>query len=161
MEEAELILLVADGGAEWTREDEDLARAVADTGKPWIFVRSKADLDQWAVSVGLIGADVPPVVEVSAKTGQGLEELAAAVEGLFPRGQEDYGQVIANARQAEAVRRALEGVERAGDALNMGVTPDALLTDVEQALSALGELTGQSVREDITDRIFERFCVGK
>lgn len=69
--------------------------------------------------------------------------------------------MIANARQAEAVRRALEGVERAGDALNMGVTPDALLTDVEQALSALGELTGQSVREDITDRIFERFCVGK
>ena len=92
---------------------------------------------------------------------KGLEELAAAVEGLFPRGQEDYGRVIANARQAEAVRRALEGVERAGDALAMGVTPDALLTDVEQALSALGELTGQSVREDITDRIFERFCVGK
>ena len=161
MDEAALILLVADGGAEWTREDEDLARAVADTGKPWIFVRSKADLEKQAVSVGLIGADAPPVVEVSAKTGQGLEELAAAVEGLFPRGQEDYGRVIANARQAEAVRRALEGVERAGDALAMGVTPDALLTDVEQALSALGELTGQSVREDITDRIFERFCVGK
>ena len=161
MEEAALILLVADGGAEWTREDADLALAVADTGKPWIFVRSKADLEKQAVSVGLIGADAPPVVEVSAKTGQGLEELAAAVEGLFPRGQEDYGRVIANARQAEAVRRALEGVERAGDALNMGVTPDALLTDVEQALSALGELTGQSVREDITDRIFERFCVGK
>ena len=161
MDEAALILLVADGGAEWTREDADLIRAVADTGKPWIFVRSKADLDQRAVSVGLIGADAPPVVEVSAKTGQGLEELAAAIEGLFPRGQEDYGRVIANARQAEAVRRALEGVERAGDALAMGVTPDALLTDVEQALSALGELTGQSVREDITDRIFERFCVGK
>lgn len=161
MDEAALILLVADGGAEWTREDADLIRAVADTGKPWIFVRSKADLDQRAVSVGLIGADAPPAVEVSAKTGQGLEELAAAIEGLFPRGQEDYGRVIANARQAEAVRRALEGVERAGDALAMGVTPDALLTDVEQALSALGELTGQSVREDITDRIFERFCVGK
>ena len=159
MEEAELILLVADGGAEWTREDEDLARAVADTGKPWIFVRSKADLDQRAVSV--TGTEASSTVEVSARTGQGLDQLTAAVEKLFPKGQEDYGQVIANARQAEAVHRALEGVERAGDALAMGVTPDALLTDVEQALSALGELTGQSVREDITDRIFERFCVGK
>ena len=50
---------------------------------------------------------------------------------------------------------------RAREALEAGVTPDALLTDVEEALSALGELTGQSVREDITARIFERFCVGK
>ena len=49
--------------------------------------------------------------------------------------------------------------DRAG--LSAGVTPDALLTDVEEALSALGELTGASVREDITDRIFQRYCVGK
>ena len=46
-------------------------------------------------------------------------------------------------------------------ALEFGVTPDALLLDVEEAMGALGELTGQSVREDITDRIFQRFCVGK
>ena len=52
-------------------------------------------------------------------------------------------------------------MERAREALEAGVTPDALLTDVEEALEALGELTGQSVREDITDRIFSRFCVGK
>lgn len=50
---------------------------------------------------------------------------------------------------------------RAGQALTDGVTPDALLTDVEEALEALGELTGQSVREDVTDRIFSKFCVGK
>ena len=50
---------------------------------------------------------------------------------------------------------------RAREALRAGVTPDAVLTEVEQALSALGELTGRTVREDITDRIFSRFCVGK
>ena len=55
----------------------------------------------------------------------------------------------------------LEAVDRAREALEAGVTPDALLTDVEEALAALGELTGQSVREDVTDRIFQRFCVGK
>ena len=156
MEEAELILLVADGAAEWTREDADLARAVADTGKPGILVRSKADLEQRAAA-----ADAPITVEVSAKTGQGLDRLAAAVEGLFPRGREEYGQLLTNARQAEAAGRALAAVARGQEALEMGVTPDALLTDVEEALSALGELTGQSVREDITDRIFQRFCVGK
>ena len=52
-------------------------------------------------------------------------------------------------------------VRRAREALTAGFTPDALLTDVEEALEALGELTGQSVREDITDRIFAKFCVGK
>lgn len=161
MEEAELILLVADGAAEWTREDSELARTVADTGKPWVLVWSKADLDQRAVAADMSGADAPPAVEVSAKTGQGLDRLAAAVGALFPRGQEEYGQLLTNARQAEAAGRALAAVIRAQEALESGVTPDAMLTDVEDALSALGELTGQSVREDITDRIFERFCVGK
>ena len=52
-------------------------------------------------------------------------------------------------------------MERAQTALELGVTPDALLTDVEQALAAVGELTGQAVREDITERIFSKFCVGK
>ena len=161
MEEAELILLVADGAAEWTREDSELARTVADTGKPWVLVWSKADLEKRAVAADMSGADAPPAVEVSAKTGQGLDRLAAAVGALFPRGQEEYGQLLTNARQAEAAGRALAAVIRAQEALESGVTPDAMLTDVEDALSALGELTGQSVREDITDRIFARFCVGK
>ena len=161
MEEAELILLVADGAAEWTREDSELARAVADTGKPWVLVWSKADLEKRAAAADMSGADAPPAVEVSAKTGQGLDWLAAAVGALFPRGQEEYGQLLTNARQAEAAGRALSAVIRAQEALESGVTPDAMLTDVEDALSALGELTGQSVREDITDRIFQRFCVGK
>ena len=78
------------------------------------------------------------VVGLSAKTGLGLEFL-----------------------EEELVRRAAESVARAGQALEQGVTPDALLTDVEQAMAALGELTGRTVREDITSRIFQRFCVGK
>lgn len=52
-------------------------------------------------------------------------------------------------------------MERAQAALEAGVTPDALLTDVEEAMAALGELTGKTLREDITQRIFDRFCVGK
>ena len=98
---------------------------------------------------------------VSAKTGTGLKELSAAVAALFPSGIEAAGETLSNARQAEAAGRALAAVERAGQALKENITPDALLTDVEEALSALGELTGRTVREDVTSRIFERFCVGK
>ena len=57
--------------------------------------------------------------------------------------------------------RAVEALERALAALKQGLTPDAVLVDVEAALEALGEITGQTMREEITNRIFERFCVGK
>ena len=101
-------------------------------------------------------------MEVSALTGEGFDKLGTLVAELFPREEAaPYGQLLTNARQEEAARRAGEAVHRALEALRAGVTPDALLTDVEEALAALGELTGQSVREDITDRIFSKFCVGK
>lgn len=162
IEQAELILLIVDGTVRLTPEDLDLMRTVSDTGKPWVLVVSKKDLARNASSLGVIGAKAPHAVAVSSATGEGLDDLSAAVEYLFPRGSDaSYGQMLTNQRQAEAAGRAREAVGRAREALEAGITPDALLTDVEEALSALGELTGQSVREDITDRIFSRFCVGK
>ena len=68
---------------------------------------------------------------------------------------------MTNARQADAIRRALDSVRAAKDALQSGMTPDVVLTEVEQAENALGELTGRTAREDMVARIFERFCVGK
>ena len=71
------------------------------------------------------------------------------------------GHILTNLRQAEAVRLALESMYAALDAMATGSTPDIVLTETEGAMSALGELTGRTVREDVTNRIFERFCVGK
>ena len=161
MEEAGLIFAVVDMSADRTEEDREMLRAVEETGKPWIFVASKRDLVKNSRSIGLAGRETPSV-EVSALTGEGLDKLGKMVAELFPK--EDavpYGQLLTNARQEEAAGRAREAVRRAREALTAGFTPDALLTDVEEALSALGELTGQSVREDVTDRIFSKFCVGK
>ena len=162
MDEAALVLLVVDGTEKATREDADLARAIAGTGKPWILIRSKQDLAGENADDLAALAEGAPLVSLSARTGEGLDDLGRAVAALFPQGSEDKaGELITNARQAEAASRALDCVVRAGQALTDGVTPDALLTDVEEALEALGELTGQSVREDVTDRIFSKFCVGK
>ena len=160
MEEAQLILVLWDGSRPAAEEDVALLEEAAALA-PTILIRTKADLP--SAPVPFLGLDpMPPVVELSSRTGQGLSHLEAAVAALFPRTEgAQVGELLANQRQAEAARRALEGVSRAREALRAGVTPDALLTDVELALEALGELTGQSVREDITQRIFERFCVGK
>ena len=167
MDQADLLLVVWDGTRPPTGEDQDLlaqALARADT----ILAVNKADLPGYTLST-LTRPDAPhtlTTVALSAKTGQGLDRLEAALSALaeaaFPlTGQAAAGQLLTNQRQTDAVGRALAAVDRAGQALAAGVTPDALLTDVEEALAALGELTGRTVREDITQRIFERFCVGK
>ena len=159
MEEAGLILMVMDQSRPATEEEFDLLRQ-AMTIAPTVLIWNKGDLPPAPVPV--VGFELPPTVELSAGTGAGLDALEQAVADLFPQGSEETeGSLLTNARQAEAAKRAVRAVERACDALEMGVTPDALLTDVEEALGALGELTGKTVREDITSRIFERFCVGK
>ena len=158
MEEAELILVLVDSSRPASEEDFSLLRDAMDLA-PTILVWTKGDLPPAPIPV--VNMELPPSVTVSAGTGK-LDELCAEISRTFPQDHRGgYGQLLANARQEEAARRAEAAVRRARAALAAGVTPDALLTDVEEALSALGELTGQSVREDITDRIFARFCVGK
>ena len=160
MEEAELILVLWDSSVAPTQEDGALLEQALSLA-PTILIHTKTDLPSGPVP--FLNLDpMPPVVELSTKTGEGLEALEQAVAALFPRdSQVPYGQLLSNQRQEEAARRARDCICRAREALELGITPDALLTDVEQALQALGELTGQSVAEDVTARIFQRFCVGK
>ena len=165
---ANLILLVWDSSTPFTREDRRLLLECLN-GADTILVENKCDLS----AQPLPDLELPEElaehlhrVPISARTGAGLDQLEAVMARLardfFPQAQGDaYGQLLTNERQTQAASRALQAVQRAQEALAAGVTPDALLTDVEEALEALGELTGQSVREDVTDRIFSRFCVGK
>ena len=92
----------------------------------------------------------------------GRRPLERAPAGIFPAGEPgEAGSLLTDARQEDAARRALDAVRRALEALEGGMTPDAVLTDAEEALDALGELTGRTAREEIVTRIFSRFCVGK
>lgn len=160
MNEAALILAVVDGAKPITDEDVQLLREVEETGKTWIFVASKKDLVKGSRAVGMIGGGAPPSVAVSAKTGEGLDELAREIGGLFPAGAEE-AVFFTNARQAAAAEEAVECLTRAGEGLAAGMPPDGPLSDVELAMVALGELTGRNIQEDVVDRIFRRFCVGK
>jgi tRNA modification GTPase len=83
------------------------------------------------------------------------------VEVLFEGDSPCDGSILTNTRQVDAIRRAHDAMLSALKGLRLGLTPDAVLTDVEEAMTAMGEVTGATVREDITARIFERFCVGK
>ena len=163
LESAGLILLVVDGSAAPDEEDCRLMAEIAALGTPWVLVRSKKDLGAPEAPL-LPPAGMAPaaVVSLSAVTGEGLSSLEAAVADLFPAGDpRDSGSLLTDQRQEEACRRARDAVRRAKEALAGGMTPDAVLTDAETALDALGELTGRTAREEIVSRIFSRFCVGK
>ena len=164
LEAADLVLAVVDGSVPPTAEDLAVLRLAAKAPR-WIAVFSKCDLwDTKARSVGVIGQVGTPAasVSLSAVTGQGLDRLEAAVAALFPAGEApDSGSLLTDQRQEEAARRARDAVRRAKEALDAGLTPDAILTDAEEALDALGELTGRTAKEEIVSRIFSRFCVGK
>lgn len=158
--EARLVLLVLDGGAALTQEDRE-AIALAKEAPACICLVNKSDLPP-VLDVEALRGQFPHLCTVSAQNGEGLEQLGPMVAALFPPGTGSEGEtLLTNARQVEAVSRARESLERAGEGLRQGMPPDLLLSDVEEALEALGELTGRAVREDITSRIFERFCVGK
>lgn len=155
--QADLALYVCDGSMPLTEEDFRAQDAAMEA--PYaIAILNKQDLPQQ-----VLPSDLPFewVIPFCAKTGEGLEQLESALDCLFDDSVPCDGSILTNARQAGAVARAVEALERALAALKQGLTPDAVLVDVEAALEALGEITGQTMREEITNRIFERFCVGK
>ena len=156
MEQAELVLVLLDGSQPPVQEEAALLSA-AENAPHALVILSKSDLEQRRE----MPATKLPVVAVSSVSGQGLAQLEAAIASMFPLPAVPAGEILTNARQAEAVGRAVESMEAALEAMNTGATPDIVLTEAEGAMAALGELTGRSIREDVTDRIFERFCVGK
>jgi tRNA modification GTPase len=80
---------------------------------------------------------------------------------MFSSGVPCDGSLLTNSRHIGAITRARDAITRAQESMGWGETPDAVLLDVEEALEAIAEVTGKSMREDITSDIFSRFCVGK
>ena len=157
VEEADLVIFVCDGSQPLTEDDRQVIEFCADMPNS-IALINKSDLGK-----SVVPSDLPfmTVIHVCAKTGEGLDQLADVIDEMFADSTPCDGSILTNARQFDAIRRAYEAMLQALQGLQLGFTPDAVLTDVETAMEAMGEVTGSTVREDITARIFERFCVGK
>ncbi len=153
---ADLVLAVLDGSQE-TECGVERVLETAERAKRGIVILSKADLPYRA---GNIKTSLP-IIRLSSLSGEGFEALEAQIEEFFPLPSVPAGEILTNARQAEALQRAAESMQAALQCLEQGRTPDIVLTETETAMQALGELTGRCIRDDITERIFARFCVGK
>lgn len=156
MSKAELVIAVVDGSGEITDEDREVI-AQAEAAPKGIVVLSKRDIAEPDAEI----TTALPVVSLSSVTGDGMDELERVIAEQFPLPEVPAGEILTNVRQADAVKRAIEYMRSALDAMRAGMTPDIVLTEMEGAMSALGELSGRTVREDVTNRIFQRFCVGK
>ena len=163
-EGADLVLLVLDLGEPLTPEDRAIARRLWE--KRTILVLNKLDLGRSFTAeeaIQALGMEPEAAVEISAARGDGLEELKGRLIELVWEGQLEprEGLFLLNIRERDLLQRAQETLKRALADVEAGVTLDLLAVDLEEALEILGELTGESLSEEVIDRIFSNFCVGK
>ncbi len=159
---AELVLAVFDGSTPPTEEDTHLIQSLSALPACRIALVNKSDLreSKWEAHYREHFAHVIPL---SAKTGEGMEALEEKIKELFLCEELDlsHDPILTEARQMAAALSAGEALRRCLAALKGGMELDLCCTDAEEAMSALSEIDGRQVTEDIVAQIFSRFCVGK
>lgn len=159
IERATLILAVFDGSESLDQSDKEILDLCKD--RDVIGIVNKSDLPSKA-DIDYLKATLSKVVFISAKEGEGEEELTKAIEEALGTDKIDTSQaMITTERQRLCTEKALSCLEEALDALNIGMTMDAINVCIESAVEALLELTGKKAREAVVDEVFSQFCVGK
>ena len=159
IELSELVLAVFDSSCPLDSEDKMIIDAIGNT--PSVAVINKSDLES-KIDTAFIESKFENIVYISAKQGVGKDELISAVTKAT--GTDEFSAsavLLAGERQRGAAESALLSVKSALDAMNMGFSLDAVTIDLENALSKLYELVGKNVSEEIVDKVFHNFCVGK
>lgn len=161
-ENAELIFAVFDGSREPNDSDRDFISYISSLSGIKIAILNKSDLGLHSSYAELL-SDMDKICHISAESGDGFEALISAVEEKYIDCSLDTAKdaIITNARQSAAINGAIEALEIAGDAIKNELPLEICCAEVENTLSALGELDGRTVSEDIVSRIFANFCVGK
>lgn len=164
LETADAVLVLLDGSADLTADDRELLAKM--TAKPLLPVLNKSDLPPRLEEESLKGflpEGTPPAIRISAKYGNGIDRLTAALRDLVlaTPAEESSEAMIAHLHQKTALEKAAAGLVRARDGLQGGLPPELVAQEVREALDALGEITGRTTPEEVLDRIFANFCIGK
>lgn len=167
MERADAVLLLLDSSSTLTEEDIDIMNRIS--GKPFLTVLNKSDLpsrmDEKYLEE-LVTSRFSPIIRISAKYGEGMEELAAAIRTLALNGDSEGGgtrTMITHAHQKASLEKAGECLKRVVDgyADDWGTPPEIVALEIRDALYFIGEITGTTSNEEILNHIFSRFCIGK
>ena len=171
--DAQLVLAVIDGSQPLSAADEPIWQLLSQCTGRIIVINNKADkaLEENLLTEAEIrqeaaeheAADVYRVVSLSAKNGLGLKELEEAIKELVFAGRISCREsvLVSDARQADILRQAMVLLDQTRMTLMSGMSEDFVVIDLRSAWEKLGEITGDTVDEDIIDEIFSRFCIGK
>ena len=149
MADADVTLVVVDLSASLEQEDLDLIERARSQGR-WLLAGNKSDLPRRAESVKTL-------IEVSAMTGAGIETLRAAI---VPAPGQETG-FITSLRHERLLRESFEYLEKAETAVRESIPHEMLLLDLYAALRPIDAITGATTADDILNRIFSSFCIGK
>ena len=162
MEKADLILAVIDGSSPLDEEDKTILHSLG--GKKAIVILNKYDLtpEVKAEDIWEIAGQIP-VVSLSARYGSGMDELRDELRKITEKQDADAGRVLflTNLRHVELVRKALDNVLRARASVREGLQADFIVIDLTEAWKTMGEITGDTMDDELIHSIFSRFCVGK
>ncbi len=162
LNEAELVIVVLDGSQPLAGEDREILELVK--GRRYVIIINKSDLGSADVK-----ADLPekfkkaPVIELSAKTGEGFEAFTEWLQ-KFVYGDDRHlgdGIYVQNARHERLLQNALASMNDALAAAEAHLPYDCIMIDLRNAAEYLGEITGDAVRDEIINEIFSKFCIGK
>ena len=162
LQDAELVICVVDGSQGLTEEDEGILAAAS--GKPCVIIVNKSDLGL-AVDLAALQERFGrnKVMTLSAKTLTGVEDFSAWLKNYVygSEGTLSDGAYVQNARQERLLREARQDLAEAGEAATALLPYDCIEIDVRNAIDLLGEITGDTVQDEIINEIFSRFCIGK
>lgn len=156
--EADLIVLMLDRSREISEEDREVISSIEN--KNYIVLLNKVDLEPKISEAEL--SKLKNIIEISAKTGFGVEKLQEKIKDMFFKGEVDTESlIISNTRHKQALIRALENCESALSKIKLNEFLDLISIYVTSALKSLGEITGSELEEDLVNKIFSEFCCGK
>lgn len=162
LNEAELAIVVLDGSAPLTEEDFEILELVK--GRSYVIIINKSDLGSANIKNSLTGEfKNAPVIELSAKTGAGLDVFTGWLQ-KFVYGSDKHlgdGIYVQNARHENLLKNSLASMQDALSAAEAQMPYDCIMIDLRNAAGFLGEITGDTVRDEIINEIFSKFCIGK
>ncbi len=162
LDSADFILCVIDGSTTLTKEEKDILEIAS--GKPSIVFINKKDKGQLVLpeDIKAIG-EYTAVESISAAEGEGIDILAKHIKELVYGGnmESDYSMTLGNMRHIHLMEEAFHQVHTAQDNIDFGMPIECVATDLREAWTLLGEITGESIRDDLTGELFSRFCLGK
>ena len=150
---AELVLALFDGSRPLDDEDAEIFKLLNPDSS--IVLLTKCDLPQVDFEI-----DSEKIIRISTKTGAGIDELLAAVSEKVGAVDIEAG-FVRDEREADILRRAVKNLESARETIKLNVGIDFVSIDLRAALELFGELTGETVTEDVINEIFSKFCIGK